>query len=55
MIAFLARWQVPADGCGVFCDDIAMASKATLADFAEEDAVTEAASAPLAAECDIPV
>jgi hypothetical protein len=54
MIAFIARWQVPENGCSAFCNDIATAAKATLADFAEEDAATEAASAPLAAECDIP-
>jgi hypothetical protein len=46
MIAFLARWQVPADASDAFCDDIRMAAKATLADFAKEDAATEAASAP---------
>jgi len=55
MIAFIARWQVPENECGAFCDDIAMAAKARLTDFAKEDAATEAASAPLAAECDIPV
>jgi hypothetical protein len=48
MIAFLARWQVPENGCDAFCDDIATAAKVTLADFAKEDAAVEAASAPLA-------
>jgi hypothetical protein len=48
MIAFLARWQVPEAGPDAFCDDIAAAAKATLADFAKEDATTEAASAPSA-------
>jgi hypothetical protein len=55
MIAFLVRWQVPADGCDAFCDDVAMAAKATLADFAKEDAAVEDASAPSAADCDISV
>jgi hypothetical protein len=49
MIAFIARWQFPAEGCGAFCDDIAAAAKSTLDDFAKEDAVVEAASMPLAA------
>jgi hypothetical protein len=44
MIAFVARWQVPENGCGTFCDDIATAAKATLPDFAKEDAAIEAAS-----------
>ena len=52
MIAFLARWQVPEAGPDAFCDDIATAAKATLADFGKEDAATEAASAP-SAECEI--
>jgi hypothetical protein len=51
MIAFLARWQVPESGPDAFCDDIATAAKATLADFSKEDAATEAASAP-SAECE---
>jgi hypothetical protein len=46
MIAFLARWHVPENGCDAFCDDIATAAKGTLADFAKEDAAVEAASAP---------
>ena len=45
MIAFIARWQFPAEGCGGFCDDIATAAKATLADFAKEDTAVEAACA----------
>ena len=49
MIAFLARWHVPENGCDAFCDDIATAAKATLAAFAKEDAAVEAASAPVAA------
>ena len=44
MIAFLARWQVPENGCDAFCDDIATAAKVALADFAKEDADVEAAS-----------
>lgn len=48
MIAFLARWHVPENGCGAFCDDIATAAKAALADFAKEDAAVEAASTPAA-------
>jgi len=52
MIAFLARRQVPEAGPDAFCDDIATAAKATLADFGKEDAATEAASAP-SAECEI--
>ena len=42
MIAFLARWQVPEAGPDAFCDDIATAAKATLADFGKKDAATEA-------------
>ena len=45
----VARWQVPENGFDAFCDDIATAAKATLADFAKEDAAVEAASWPLAA------
>ena len=44
MIAFLARWQVPENGCDTFCDNIATAAKVALADFAKEDADVEAAS-----------
>ena len=44
MIAFLARWQVPENGCDTFCDNIATAAKVALADFAKEDAAVEAAS-----------
>jgi len=44
MIAFLARWQVPENGCDAFYDDIATAAKVTLMDFAKEDAAVKAAS-----------
>jgi hypothetical protein len=54
MIAFLARWQVPEAGPDAFCDDIATAAKATLADFGKKDAATEADSAR-SAECEITV